>query len=128
MGGGSARVGCSGKVALRRASGARSAGQASAQAKRAAERAAECAAERAAERSVAERAVRSCYCSCALRVVAWHGIVQLIVAREGGGCRMRGAAGVQLYFPREDDDDMFICQTSPPSFSRSPHMGSHCHA
>ena len=38
FGGGSARVDCSGKVALRRASGARSAGQASAQAKRAAER------------------------------------------------------------------------------------------
>ena len=41
--------------------------------------------------------------------------VQLIVAREGGGRRMRGAAGVQLYFPREDDGDMFICQTSRAS-------------
>ena len=35
-----------------------------------------------------------------LRVLAWRGIVQLIVACEGGGLRMRGAAGVQLYFPR----------------------------
>ena len=50
-----------------------------------------------------------------LRVLAWRGIVQLI-------------AGVQLYFPREDDDDMFICQTSRLHLSLDHHMGSHCHA
>ena len=44
-----------------------------------------------------------------LRVLlAWHGIVQLIVAREGGGRRMRGAAGVQLYFPRENVAFLFV--------------------
>ena len=63
-------------------------------------------------RSGAERCARLLLI---LRACAWHGIVQLFVAREGGGRRMRGAAGVQLYFPREDDDDMFICQTSRAS-------------
>ena len=56
-----------------------------------------------------------------LRVLAWHGIVQLIVAREGGGRCMRGAAGVQLYFPREDDDDMFICQLASIFLSITAH-------
>ena len=35
-------------------------------------------------------------------------LVQLIVAREGGGRRMRGAAGVQLYFPRGLGDVAFL--------------------
>ena len=76
----------SGEVALRRASGARSAGQ----------RASE-ACSRAC--SGAERVCALVSDLARLRVLAWHGIVQLIVAREGGGRRMRGAAGVQLYFP-----------------------------
>ena len=97
-----------GEEALRCAARAERRARASAQAERAAERAA----ERVAERSGAERSKALC------------ALVDLAHLRVGGGLRMRGAAGVQLYFPREDDDDMFICQTSPPSFSRSPHMGS----
>ena len=34
---------------------------------------------------------------------------------------MRGAAGVQLYFPREDDDDMFICQLASIFLSITAH-------
>ena len=97
-----------GEEALRCAARAERRARSSAQAERAAERAA----ERVAERSGAKRCARLLILrTCASR---WHG--------------MALCSGVQLYFPREDDDDMFICQTSPPSYSRSPHMGSHCHA
>ena len=71
-------------------------------------------AKRSAQQSVQRRVI--------LRIarVAWHGIVQLIVAREGGGRRTRCAAGVQLYFPREDDDGMllFVSRASPLSLDR----------
>ena len=78
-------------------------------------------AKRSAQQSVQRRVI--------LRIarVAWHGIVQLIAAREGGGRRTRCAAGVQLYFPREDDDGMLLF-VSRASLSLSIAMVSHCHA
>ena len=80
-----------GEEALRCAVRAERRARASAQAERAA--------ERAAERSGAKRCARLLILrTCASR---WHG--------------MALCSGVQLYFPREDDDDMFICQTSRAS-------------
>ena len=68
-----------------------------------------CSGARSGARSGAERVCALLVSDLArLRVLAWHGIVQLIVAREGGGRRMRGAAGAQLYFPREDVSFLFV--------------------